>query len=67
VQGDENMSVKNLQEANLDFGDATSGATLYRERDGATHVVASRVNVQQATAAVSSWMQADIIRKGTVL
>ena len=67
IQADENMSVKNLQEANLDFGDATSGATLYRERDGATHVVASRANVQQATAAVSSWMEAEVIRKGTVL
>lgn len=67
VLANDNMAVKNLQEDNLEFGDASFGASVYRERDGASHVITSRAGVQPESAAALSWMDAEIVRKGTVL
>lgn len=65
VVADKNMSVKNVQEKALDFGAASSGASLYRERDGMAHVVASRASASLPAAAASSYMEARVIQKGT--
>lgn len=67
VVGDENGAVKAVQEDALAFSAAASGASLYRERDGAVHIVSSRAGAQPNTAAASTWMEAEIVRKGTTL
>lgn len=67
IQADDNANVKNLQNDNLDFGDAVNGASVFRRRDGASHVITSRSGVQPSTAAALSWMDAEIIRKGTIV
>lgn len=67
IVADKNMSVKNVQEDALAFTPAESGASLYREADGMTHIVTSRAGAQPTVAAVGTWMEAEIIRKGTDL
>jgi hypothetical protein len=67
VVADKNASVKNVQEDALEFGEAQSGASLYRERDGAHHIVSTRIGVEPSVAAATSYMEAEVIRKGTVL
>lgn len=64
VAGD-NQDVKNVQEEVLEFAAASAGASLFRERDGMTHIVTSRVGVQASSAAAGAWMEAEIVRKGT--
>lgn len=65
--GDGAGQVTNLQEKALVFGPAGGGATLFRERDGMTHVVATRSGVQPSITQASSFMEARIVRKGTPL
>lgn len=67
VVGDKNASVKNVQEAALEMAPAQSGASLYRERDGAHHIVSTRFGVEPSVASATSFMEAEVIRKGTVL
>lgn len=67
VTGDKNQTIKAVQEAALDFADATSGASLYRERDGATHIVSTRFGAGPSVAVATSFMEAEVIRKGTTL
>ena len=67
VVGDKNMSVKNVQEDALEVPPAASGATLYRERDGMTHVVSTRADSAVSVGIATTWMDADVIRKGTEL
>lgn len=67
IQADKNAAVKNLQEAALDVAPARTGATLYRERDGTRHVVSTRFGVEPSVAVATSYMEAEVIRKGTVL
>jgi len=67
VLADENMSVKTPQANALEFGEAEFGATLFRKQDGITQLVAARSGAGQSTAAAGSFMEAQIIRKGTVL
>jgi hypothetical protein len=67
IIADKNMGFKNVQEDALRFPEASSGASLYRERDGMTHIVTTRFGVETSNAAADSFMSAEIIRKGTKL
>lgn len=67
VVGDKNMSVKNVQEEALMFSPASSGASLFREKDGMTHIVTSRAGAQPVTSAASSYADAEVVRQGTTL
>lgn len=67
VVAGKNQDVKNVQEEALEFSAASSGASLFRERNGMTHIVTSRAGVQTNVAAASTFMEAEVIRKGTTL
>lgn len=67
VKADENGQIHNLQDEVLAMGDASVGATLYREQNGMRQVITTRQGVQQSVAIATSYMDAEIIRKGTVL
>ena len=67
IVGDENGVVKAVQEDALALSAAASGASLYRERDGAVHIVSSRAGAQPNVAAATTFMEAEIVRKGTIL
>jgi hypothetical protein len=67
VIADAQGNAKAVQEANLRLTGGASGATLYRERDGDTHVVASRAPAGLPVAAASSYFEARIIQRGTDL
>lgn len=67
IVADNNGTAKAVQSEALEFGDAASGASLYRQRDGMTHIVASRAEPGIASAAASSYMEARVIQKGTTL
>jgi hypothetical protein len=67
VAADGQGTVKNLQEDVLAMGPASSGATLFREKDGLRQVITTRQGAEQSVAVATSWMTAEIKRKGTVL
>lgn len=67
VVGDENGALKAVQEDALAFSAAAAGASLYRERDGAIHIVSSRAGAQPNVAAATTFMEAEVIRKGTIV
>ncbi|MNL02650.1 hypothetical protein D3C87_1231640 [compost metagenome] len=47
----------------LAFGDAASGASWYRERDGMRHIVAARIDASPARAVSRGFRQSEIQRK----
>lgn len=57
--------VKNLQEAAVALGPAVSGASLFRSQDGMQHIVSTRVGAETSVAVSRSYMDAEIVRKGT--
>lgn len=67
VIGSNDGSARALQDDVLTFSDAASGATLFRERDGMRQVITSRFGAEPSVAAASSFMDAEVIRKGTTL
>ncbi|RZL88828.1 MAG: hypothetical protein EOP82_21670 [Variovorax sp.] len=67
VVGDKAGAAKAAQEGALEFSGASSGASLYRERDGMHHIVSTRFGVEPSVAAATSFMDARIVRKGTIL
>lgn len=67
VVGDLTGAVKNVQEDALELSNAATGASLYRERDGMHHIVSTRFGVEPSVAAATSFMDAEIVRKGTIL
>lgn len=66
-QGDNAGSVVNLQEKAIAINGAEVGASLFREKDGMKQVVASLFAPNVTGAAAYSFMDAEIIRKGTTL
>ena len=62
-----NMDLKNVQEDALQFGDAASGASIYRQHDGMNHVVATSQGNSPNLLQATSYMEAQVIRKGTIL
>jgi hypothetical protein len=67
VRGTDDGDVSNLQEAAVSVSKGDAGATLYREHDGARRAIASVSNVEETVTAATSWMEAEIIRKGITL
>lgn len=67
VIGDATGTAKLPQDDRLAFGGATSGATLYRKQDGMTQIVGTRANAAVSVARVNTFMDADILRKGTIV
>lgn len=65
ISGDAQGAVKALQEDVLAFSEADGGASLYRERDGMHHVISTRTGSHISTATATTWMDAELIRKGT--
>ncbi len=59
--------IKNVQEQAIAVNKAAAGAAMFRERDGIKQVVTSLFGTEQTGAAAYSYMDAEIIRKGTVL
>jgi hypothetical protein len=69
VMGDENGKVQNVQEKDVVVKRGTSGAALFREQDGVRQLIATVFgeNPGQSVAAASTWMEAEIVRKGVTL
>jgi hypothetical protein len=65
VIGNPDLSLANVQEDVLDVPNAAAGATLFRERDGMRQIVATRSGAEPSVAVASSWMDAEIVKKGT--
>lgn len=65
VLGNADLSASNVQEDALEVPTAASGASLYRERDGMRQIVATRSGVETTVATASTWMDAEVIRKGS--
>lgn len=59
--------VKNLQEGTVATNVAESGASMFREQNGMKQMVASLFGPQQTVMAASSFMDAEVIRKETIL
>lgn len=59
--------VKNVQEQAIAINKAAAGAAMFREQDGIKQVVTSLFGTEQTGAAAYSYMDAEIVRKGTVL
>lgn len=67
VIGSSDGTARAVQDDVLTFADAASGASLYRERNGMRQVITSRFGVEPSVAAAASFMDAEVIRKGTTL
>lgn len=67
VRGDTDGTVENLQEKNVTVADGRVGATLFRELDGMKKAVSSVFNVTPSLAGASSYMSAEVVRKGITL
>lgn len=63
IIADKNMSVKAVQNDVIQFGDAASGATYFREQDGMRQLVASRAGVGVNTALATSFMRGQVLRR----
>ena len=67
VVADANGSAKNMQEDSVVTVSASAGAAMFREQDGLKQLVASLLNPGKSVAAASSFMDAEVIRKETIL
>lgn len=67
VIGQPDGQIANLQEKDVAVGAAGSGASLYRDHDGMRQILSSLFGVEPPTAAVSTWMEAELGRKENML
>lgn len=67
VTGNAAGEVKNLQEDQVAVDPAPVGASLFRESNGLKQILSSMFNPEISGAAARSYMEAEIVRKGTVL
>lgn len=67
VVGDPNGQVQNIQENAVAVDSAVAGASLYREQDGMRQAITSLFGTDASIAAATSYMSAEIIRKGEML
>lgn len=67
VVGNEQGQVKNVQEGDVVVRPGNAGASLFREQDGIRQMVASVFGPRTTVAAADSWMDAEVIRRETVL
>jgi hypothetical protein len=67
VIGDASGSVKNIQEDTVAVDPAAVGAALYREQDGLRQAITSLFGTEASVAAATSFMDAEIVRKESML
>lgn len=67
VRGDQNGQANNIQEKHIVTGPTPTGAGCFIERNGLKQIIAPTFNTGSSGAAVASWMDAEIVRKGTTL
>lgn len=67
VIGGPDGGVAPVQEKNLKFGPARAGAALYREQEGANHIITSRQEAARASTTARGFYPADDQRKETLL
>lgn len=67
VRGEQDGSVKNLQEQNVAVEPAVLGASSFVERDGMKQAVASLFGAEPTQMTAHSYMDAEIVRKGTTI
>ena len=67
ILGTQDGQVENLQEKNVAVDPAIVGASLFREQDGMKQMVSSLFSPQSTVISASSFMDAEIVRKETVL
>jgi hypothetical protein len=67
VRGAADGTVKNLQADAVAVEPAAAGAALYREHDGMRQAVAALFGAEQTPLVARSYMDAEIVRKGTTL
>lgn len=67
VIGNPDLSVANVQEDVLDVPGAAAGATLFRERDGMRQIVATRSGVETTVGMARTFMDAEVVKKGSNL
>jgi len=65
VIGTPDGAAANVQEHALKFGNARAGATLFREQDGAHHIIAARQEAARPFAATDASLSIASIVKGT--
>lgn len=63
IMGDNKGEVVQAQEP-VTMGDASSGASLYRQQDGNEHVLTTRGSPEVVRAGMSSYMSAEVVKKG---
>ena len=67
VIGSRDGQAKNLQESDVATEKARSAATLYREQDGLRQIVSALRGAETTTAAASTYFEAELVRKETML
>lgn len=67
VVGRQDGSVENVQEGRVAVPKAVSGAGLFVERDGLKQMVVPTFGPSPSRMSAQSWMDAEVIRKGTEL
>lgn len=67
VLGTQNGEVQNLQEKNVAVDPAIVGASLYREQNGMKQMISALFGPQTTVMAAQSFMEAEVIRKETIL
>lgn len=67
VRGEQDGSVKNLQEQNVAVDPAALGASSFMERDGMKQAVSSLFGAEPTQMTAHSYMDAEIVRKGTTI
>jgi len=65
IMGDENGTVKNIQEERAAADTASTGAAFLREQNGTRQFVASLPNSTISPLSAKSFMEAEIIRRGS--
>lgn len=67
VRGSAGGEVELLQDENVAVAPAESGASIVLEHDGQRHAVSSLLGAHASSTAATSYMDAEVIRKGTTL
>lgn len=67
VLGTQDGQVQNLQEKNVAVDPGVVGASLFREQDGMKQMISTMFGPQSTVMSASSFMEAEIIRKETIL
>ena len=67
IKGDQSGNVTNIQEANVSVAPAQRAATMFRESDGMKQHISSSFGAGTNQRSAHSFIDAEVIRKGTTL